>query len=360
MQYRELGRTGAKVSALCLGTMTWGEQNSEADGHAQMDYALAQGINFFDTSEMYAVPPKAATQGSTERIIGSWFKARGTRDKVILATKVAGRSPMNWLRKDGAATEQTPKQIAEAIDASLERLQTDHIDLYQLHWPDRPVAMFGSTGLAYRHAEGTSVPIDDIVGALDDHVKAGKIRWIGLSNERAWGTMSFLHHAAGGKPRVQSIQNAYSLINRTFEMGLAEIAHREQVGLLAYSPLAQGYLTGKYQNGALPREIAQDVVQSPAALREAADGAGDRSLSRDRQAVRSRSGADGAAVRDDAAVRDVDDPRCDDDGAAQDRHRQQGRRVERGDREGDRRGASRAAQSGAMSHVAPLHRDRNS
>jgi aryl-alcohol dehydrogenase-like predicted oxidoreductase len=253
MEYRELGRTGTKVSAICLGTMTWGEQNSEADGHAQMDYALAQGINFFDTSEMYAVPPKADTQGSTERIIGSWFKARGTRDKVVLATKVAGRSPMNWLRKDGAGTEQTPKQIAEAVDSSLKRLQTDRIDLYQLHWPDRPVAMFGATGLAYRHVEAPSVPLDDILGALDAQVKAGKIRWVGLSNESAWGTMSFLHHAtAKGLPRMQSIQNAYSLINRTFELGLAEIAQREQVGLLAYSPLAQGYLTGKYQNGALP------------------------------------------------------------------------------------------------------------
>jgi len=253
MEYRELGRTGTKVSAICLGTMTWGEQNSEAEGHAQMDYALAQGINFFDTSEMYAVPPKADTQGSTERIIGSWFKARGTRDKIVLATKVAGRSPMTWLRKDGAGTEQTPKQIAEAVDSSLKRLQTDRIDLYQLHWPDRPVAMFGATGLAYRHVEAPTVPLDDILGALESQVKAGKIRWVGLSNESAWGTMSFLHHAmAKGLPRMQSIQNAYSLINRTFEGGLAEVAHREQVGLLAYSPLAQGYLTGKYQNGALP------------------------------------------------------------------------------------------------------------
>ncbi len=253
MEYRELGRTGVKVSALCLGTMTWGEQNTEAEGHAQMDYALAAGINFFDTSEMYAVPPKPDTQGSTERIIGTWFKARGTRDKVILATKVAGRSPMNWLRKDGSGTEQTPKQISEAVDSSLRRLQTDRIDLYQLHWPDRPVSMFGSMGLTYKHADAPTVPIDDILGALQDQVKAGKIRWIGLSNETAWGTMSFLHHAtAKGLPRVQSIQNAYSLINRTFEMGQAEIAHREQVGLLAYSPLAQGYLTGKYQAGALP------------------------------------------------------------------------------------------------------------
>jgi aryl-alcohol dehydrogenase-like predicted oxidoreductase len=253
MEYRELGRTGVKVSAICLGTMTWGQQNTEAEGHAQMDYALAQGINFFDTSEMYAVPPKPETQGSTERIIGSWFKARGTRDKVFLATKVAGRSPMTWLRKDGTGTEQTAAQIAEAVDSSLKRLQTDHIDLYQLHWPDRPVPMFGASGLAYKHVEGQSVPIDEILGALETHVKAGKIRWIGLSNETSWGTMSFLHHAsANGRPRVQSIQNAYNLTNRTFEVGLAEIAHREQVGLLAYSPLAQGYLTGKYQNGALP------------------------------------------------------------------------------------------------------------
>lgn len=253
MEYRELGRTGVKVSAICLGTMTWGEQNSEADGHAQMDYALAQGINFFDTSEMYAVPPKPATQGSTERIIGSWFAARGTRDKVILATKIAGRSPMNWLRKDGSTSEQTPKQIAEAVESSLRRLKTDYIDLYQLHWPDRPVSMFGANGLAYKHVEGTTVPIDEILDALQTHVKAGKIRYIGLSNETAWGTMTFLHHAAtNGRPRVQSIQNAYSLINRSFEMALAEVAHREQVGLLAYSPLGQGYLTGKYQNGALP------------------------------------------------------------------------------------------------------------
>jgi aryl-alcohol dehydrogenase-like predicted oxidoreductase len=152
----------------------------------------------------------------------------------------------------GKPTEQTPAQIAEAVDASLKRLKTDYIDLYQLHWPDRPVSLFGTAGLAYRHVEGTSVPIEDILGALGEQVKAGKIRWIGLSNESAWGTMTFVRHAGEGRPRVQSIQNAYSLINRTFENGLAEIAHREQVGLLAYSPLGQGYLTGKYQDGALP------------------------------------------------------------------------------------------------------------
>lgn len=252
MEYRELGRTGQEVSAICLGTMTWGEQNTEADGHAQMDYALDQGINFFDTAEMYAVPPRAETQGSTERIIGSWFAARGNRDKVILATKVSGRSPNNWLREDGSGTEQSAAQIREAVDKSLKRLQTDYIDLYQLHWPDRPLRLFG--GLGYKHIEGETHPIPEILETLGDVVKEGKVRWIGLSNETPWGTMRFLSASeTGGLPRVQSIQNAYNLLNRTFEFGGSEIAHREDVGLLAYSPLAQGYLSGKYQNGALPQ-----------------------------------------------------------------------------------------------------------
>ena len=254
MEYRELGRTGIKVSAICLGTMTWGEQNTEAEGHEQMDYALDQGINFFDTSEMYAVPPRKETQGSTEKIIGNWFKARGNRDKVVLATKVAGRSPMDWLRNDGSPTEQSRAQILEAVDKSLARLQTDYIDLYQLHWPDRPVALFGGNGLTYRHIEAETHGIDEILETLQEIVKSGKVRHIGLSNETPWGTMKFVHYAeAKGLPRVQSIQNAYNLLNRTFELGGAEIAHREDVGLLAYSPLAQGYLTGKYQNGALPK-----------------------------------------------------------------------------------------------------------
>lgn len=252
MEYRELGRTGIKVSSICLGTMTWGQQNTEAEGHEQMDYALDQGINFFDTAEMYSVPPKAETQGSTERIVGSWFKARGSRDKVILATKIAGRGPMNWLRDDKSGTEQSRKQIFEAVDKSLKRLQTDYIDLYQLHWPDRPISLFGSGGLTYQHTEEIN-QIDDILDALKEVVKAGKVRHIGLSNETPWGTMKFLYHAeTKDLPRVQSIQNAYNLANRVFELGGAEIAHREGVGLLAYSPLAQGYLTGKYQNGALP------------------------------------------------------------------------------------------------------------
>ena len=255
MKYRELGRTGLEVSEICLGTMTWGEQNTQAEGHEQMDYALDQGVNFFDTAEMYAVPPRAETQGATETIIGHWFKETGNRDKVILATKVAGASPMNWLRNNGDGTKQTKAQILEAVDKSLTRLQTDYIDLYQLHWPDRPIALFGGKpGGAYRHIEGEITPIDVILEALEDIVKAGKVRHIGLSNETAWGTMSFLHHSESKNlPRVQSVQNAYNLLNRLYESDQAEIAHREQVGLLVYSPLAQGYLSGKYQNGALPK-----------------------------------------------------------------------------------------------------------
>lgn len=254
MNYRKLGRTDLKVSEICLGTMTWGQQNTEADGHAQMDYAISEGVNFFDTSEMYAVPPKPETQGATERIIGTWFKARKNRDKVILATKVAGRSPMNWLRDDKSGTEQSRAQIFEAVDKSLKRLQTDYIDLYQLHWPDRPVSLFGGHGLTYRHVEAETHPIGEILETLAEVVKAGKVRHVALSNETPWGTMKFVAESeARGLPRVQSIQNAYNLINRTFELGGAEIAHSENVGLLAYSPLAQGYLTGKYQNGALPQ-----------------------------------------------------------------------------------------------------------
>jgi aryl-alcohol dehydrogenase-like predicted oxidoreductase len=252
MQYRPLGRTGLNVSAICLGTMTWGQQNTEAEGHAQMDYALDHGINFFDTAELYSIPPKPETQGSTERIIGSWFKSRGTRDKVILATKVIGRSEMNWFRDDGSPGELSRAQIEEAVNKSLRRLQTDYIDLYQLHFPDRPMP-WGSNPVIYRHQEGDSHPIEEILEVLGDLVKSGKVRHIGLSNESAWGTMTFLKHAeTRGLPRVQSVQNAYNLVNRTYETALAEVSIREQVSLLAYSPLGQGFLTGKYLYGARP------------------------------------------------------------------------------------------------------------
>jgi aryl-alcohol dehydrogenase-like predicted oxidoreductase len=256
MDYRRLGRTDLKVSAICLGTMTWGQQNTEAEGHAQMDYALDHGVTFFDTAETYSIPPRAETQGATERIIGNWFKARGNRDKVILATKIAGRSGNTWFRDDGGPTRVNRKQIHEAVDKSLKRLQTDYIDLYQLHFPERPVP-WGSNPTRFNKAvyepPADETPIAEQLDAFGEIVKAGKIRHLGLSNESAWGTMSFIRDSeARGGPRVRSIQNAYNLLNRTFETALAEVAMREQVGLLAYSPLAQGYLTGKYLDGARP------------------------------------------------------------------------------------------------------------
>jgi len=255
MELRRLGRTDVQVSALCLGTMTFGEQNSEAEGHAQMDYAFEKGINFFDAAELYPIPPKKETQGRTERIIGTWFKKTGKRDKVVMATKVVGRTDMDWFRENGAKASLTREQIEFAVDRSLKNLQTDYIDLYQIHWPDRNVSGFGSNPTRWADvapAEGEN-SIQSTLEVLGDLVKAGKIRHVGVSNESSWGTMRYV--AASelyGLPRVASIQNAYSLVNRTFETGLAEIARRENVGLLGYSALAQGYLTGKYRNGALP------------------------------------------------------------------------------------------------------------
>ncbi|MGO4388293.1 aldo/keto reductase [Microvirga sp. 2YAF29] len=252
MEYRRLGHTDLNVSLICLGTMTWGQQNTEAEGHEQMDYALDQGINFFDTAELYSIPPKAETQGSTEKIIGSWFKSRTNRDKVILASKVVGRSDNTWFRNDGSKAELSRAQIEEAVNKSLKRLQTDYIDLYQIHWPDRPMP-WGSNPTVYKHQDADSHPIAETVEIMTDLVKAGKIRHFGLSNESAWGTMTFLKHAeAKGQARAQSVQNAYNLLNRTNEVALAEVFMHEKVSLLAYSPLAQGYLTGKYLDGARP------------------------------------------------------------------------------------------------------------
>lgn len=252
MEKRELGNTGIMVSKLCLGTMTWGQQNTEAEGHEQMDFALDQGMNFFDTAELYSIPPKRETAGSTEKIIGTWLKERGNRDKIILASKVTGRSQfMDWFRKDGSKAEVSPAQIREAIEGSLQRLQTDYIDLYQIHWPDRPMQLFG--GLSFRSHDGETNEIELILQTMQELVKEGKIRHVGISNETPWGTMSYLSAANMlNVPRIVSIQNAYNLLNRVFETGLSEVTHHESVGLLAYSPLAQGYLTGKYQNGALP------------------------------------------------------------------------------------------------------------
>jgi aryl-alcohol dehydrogenase-like predicted oxidoreductase len=251
MDDRELGRTDVKVSALCLGTMTFGEQNSEAEGHAQLDYAFGRGITFVDAAEIYPVPPKPETRGRSEAIIGTWLAARRLRDKMVIATKVAGRGKASWLRKDGSLPRHSAAQIREAVEGSLKRLRTDYIDLYQLHWPDRPMRVF--EGLNYLHIEGESHEIPEILGVLGELVSSGKVRLVGLSNESPWGLMSFLKASEQhGLPRPVSIQNAFNLVNRTFEMGLSEIAYREGVGLLAYSPLGQGYLTGKYEGGALP------------------------------------------------------------------------------------------------------------
>ncbi|RJF88539.1 NADP(H)-dependent aldo-keto reductase [Oleomonas cavernae] len=251
MKYRRLGRTDLDVSVICLGTMTWGEQNTEAQAHEQLDYALDQGINFIDTAEMYPVPPQPSTQGRTEAYIGTWLKARGSRDKVILATKVAGRDgPGTHLRKP--TTILNKAQITEAIDGSLKRLNTDYIDLYQVHWPERITNHFGRLG--YTHVEQQDLtPIEETLDALAGLVKAGKVRHLGVSNESPWGVMRYLEAADRlGLPHIVSIQNSYNLLNRIFEVGLAEIAHRESVELLAYSPLAMGLLSGKYFGGAKP------------------------------------------------------------------------------------------------------------
>ncbi|WP_165680905.1 NADP(H)-dependent aldo-keto reductase [Metapseudomonas otitidis] len=250
MQYRQLGRTDVKVSSLCLGTMTWGEQNTQAQAFAQIERAKAYGVNFMDVAEMYPVPPRPETYGATETIIGNWFAARRDRADWVLASKVAG--PGNGIThiRDGYL-KHNRHHIAAALDASLKRLQTDWIDIYQLHWPERSTNYFGQLG--YRHRDEDFTPLQETLEALAEQVKAGKIRYVGLSNETPWGTMTFLHLADRlGLPRAVSIQNPYNLLNRTFEVGLAEVAIREQCGLLAYSPLAFGMLSGKYENGAQP------------------------------------------------------------------------------------------------------------
>lgn len=254
MHYRQLGRTGLNVSVICLGTMTWGSQNTEAEAHAQLDYALDQGVNFIDTAEGYPVTPVAAeTTGKTEEYIGSWIAARGKRDDFILATKVAGpsRDPIRQFR--GGNNHLDRRNIELAVDASLKRLQTDYIDLYQVHWPDRKVPAFGVRGLSeLADPEGTT-PIEETLDVLTDLVRAGKVRHVGVSNETPWGVSEYLRLARDkGLARIASIQNAYNLLNRQFEAGLSEFSLREDVSLLAYSPLASGNLTGKYLGGQIP------------------------------------------------------------------------------------------------------------
>jgi aryl-alcohol dehydrogenase-like predicted oxidoreductase len=251
MEYRHLGKTDIQVSAICLGTMTFGEQNSEAEAHAQLDYALERGINFIDTAELYAIPPRAETYGRTEEIIGSWLAKRKCRDRLVLASKVAGAASewLPWIRN--AQTRLDRANIRSAIEASLRRLRTDVIDLYQLHWPDRKTNFFGRLG--YQPVEESVAPLLHTLEALDELVREGKVRHVGVSNETPWGLMEYLHLAEKHDlPRMVSIQNPYNLLNRSFEVGLAEISHREAVDLLAYSPLAFGVLSGKYLHDQRP------------------------------------------------------------------------------------------------------------
>ena len=260
MNFKKLGNTDLKVSTICLGTMTWGEQNTQKDAFEQMDYAVDQGINFFDTAELYAVPMKPETRGKTSQYIGEWLLKSKKRNKIILADKVAGRSEMSWLRTNSENTCLNKKQINFAIDRSLKDLKTDYVDLYQVHWPDRPTGSF-SGKLEYKHRDSENyITIEETLDALDNLVKIRKVRHIGISNESAWGTNEYLKFSEKKKiSRIVSIQNAYNFLNRGFEVNLSEIAIREKVGLLAYSPLASGYLSGKYRNGAMPKNSRMDL-----------------------------------------------------------------------------------------------------
>lgn len=251
MKYSNLPNTNIKVSKICLGTMTWGNQNTEAEGHAQMDYAIEQGVNFFDTAEMYPVPATPQTQGLTSKIIGTWLKKTNNRDKIILASKIVGR-PSDYtahIRTTGLSSES----IKEAINNELKRLQTDYIDLYQIHWPERITNTFGVRDYKPSPEDEWKDNFNEVLYELDKQIKSGKIRHIGISNEKAWGTMRYIEESKKGLPRMITIQNAYSLLNRTFEGDLAEVSLRENIGLLAYSPMAFGVLSGKYIKG-----IAED------------------------------------------------------------------------------------------------------
>ena len=250
MNYKKLGNTELKVSTICLGTMTWGEQNSEKEGFEQMDFALSQGVNFWDTAELYSIPPKKNTYGKTEEVIGNWFEKSKKRSEVILATKIAGPG-LSWIRN--GEYQYNKKSILEAVDNSLKRLKTDYIDLYQLHWPERKTNFFGRLGYVHKEQDEDWNKFEDILKIFENLIKDGKIRHIGISNETAWGLAKFLEISKiKNLPRMMSVQNPYNLLNRTYEVGLAEISIREHSGLLAYSPLAFGYLTGKYRNGKFP------------------------------------------------------------------------------------------------------------
>ena len=257
MKYKTLGNTDLKVSLICLGTMTWGEQNTQEEGFEQMDYAIEKEINFFDTAELYAIPPKEKTYGKTEEIIGNWFQKRKNRKKIILASKIAGPG-LSWIR--GGGSQYSEKGIESALNDSLKRLKTDYIDLYQLHWPERNTNYFGDLDYQHKENERSWNSFESILKVLKKFIEQGKIRYIGLSNETPWGFSKFLQIAKEQKlPKIVSVQNPYNLINRTYEIGMSEISMREGAGLLAYSPLGVGYLTGKYRNNKKPKNSRLDL-----------------------------------------------------------------------------------------------------
>ena len=257
MNYKKLGTTDLDVSTICLGTMTWGEQNSQEEGFEQMDYALDNGVNFFDVAEIYPSPCRKETYGETEKVMGNWFEEKKNRDKIILATKISGPG-LTYVR--GGGPQYTEKKILEAIENSLKRLKTDYIDLYQLHWPERKTNFFGKLGYVHKDDFDEWNSFEKVLMALEKFIKQGKIRYIGLSNETPWGLSKFLEISKIKKlPRMMSVQNPYSLLCRTYEVGLSEISIREKSGLLAYSPLAGGFLTGKYRNNNLPENSRQKL-----------------------------------------------------------------------------------------------------
>jgi aryl-alcohol dehydrogenase-like predicted oxidoreductase len=259
MKFKKLGTTNIDVSLICLGTMTWGTQNSEKDAFEQMDYSLDQGINFFDTAEIYSVPPTPESYGKTEKMIGNWFEKRKNREKIILASKVAGHG-CEWIR--GGGNNFTEKKIGEAIDESLKRLKTDYIDLYQLHWPERNTNYFGTRDYKHDEKEDDWNDFESILQALDKYIKSGKIRHVGMSNETPYGLSRYLELSKNKNlPRMMSVQNPYSLVNRTYEVGMSEISIREKCGLLVYYPLAAGALSGKYRNGEMPKNTRMSLFK---------------------------------------------------------------------------------------------------
>ena len=259
MKFKKLGTTELEVSLICLGTMTWGTQNSEKDAFEQMDYSISEGVNFFDTAEIYSVPPSKESYGRTEVIIGNWLEKRKNRDKIILASKVAGPG-CNWIR--GGGNNFNEKKIGEAIEGSLKRLKTDYIDLYQLHWPERSTNFFGRRDYSVNDEEGDWHSFESVLQALEKFIKSGKIRFIGMSNETPYGLSKYIEISKSEKlPRMMSVQNPYNLVNRTYEIGMAEISIREKCGLLVYYPLAAGALSGKYRNGKMPKNSRQALFK---------------------------------------------------------------------------------------------------